>query len=223
MRQPKLSINRKGICRLWFFLGETLLKKGYPPNPFPKTFTLYLSLLNKRSIFRILSNGDSVKKLFPLIGAVLIISCGALLYYSYYYSSGAVWSLLFGSHGCSCWEVYKPLGLTYILWILIELSYLRPSLLRFVCAKGIGLYVLCLVSLAFGTVIRLIPYVDEQLYYPLTAAVSVLAAQFTGYRLYAGSKNIEWLIIPILVTFVCMIFMLLFLSFFPPDMYIFKE
>lgn len=174
-------------------------------------------------MFCILSNGDSVKKFFPLIGAVMIISCGALLYYSYYYSGGAVWALLFGSHGCSCWEIYKPLGLTYILWILIELSCLRPSLQRFVCAKGIGLYVLCFAALAFGAVIRHIPSVGEQLYYPLTAAVSVSAAQFTGYSLYAGNKKIEWLIIPILVTFVCMIFMLLFLSFFPPDMFIFKE
>ena len=174
-------------------------------------------------ISRILSNGDNVKKLFPFIGASLIIGCGSLLFYSEHYSGGAVWSLLFGSHGTSCWEIYKPVGLLYLLWILIELSYLRPSLKRFVCAKAIGMYVLCIVSLFSVIVIEMINCIDSCMYYWIVSPISVLAAQWTGYGLYYSSKKIEWLWIPMLLSIVCMVFMLLFLSFFPPDMYIFKE
>lgn len=154
---------------------------------------------------------------------MLIIGCGSLLYYSSDYSGGAVWSLLFGSHGASCWEIYKPLGLLYLFWILIELSYLRPSLKRFVCAKAVGMYVLCMAALTAGAALKLYGFIDTEQIYWAAAAISVPAAQWTGYKLYYSSKKIEWLWIPMLISIVCMFFMLLFLSFFPPDNFFFRE
>ncbi len=151
-----------------------------------------------------------------------MVLCGALLFYSVSFSGGAVWSLLFGSHSYSCWEVYKPLGIVYLLWILIELSCLRPSLQRFVCAKAMGMYVLCLGSICIGLLLRCFEFFDGAYYYWITAAVCIPLAQWVGYRLYGGSRKIEWLSVPLILSIVCMVFMLLFLSFFPPDNVVFR-
>ncbi len=166
--------------------------------------------------------GDHVKKMFPFIGAVLLTGSSAVLHYCIVWSDRAAWSLLVGSINDSPWELYKPVGIVYLFWMLIELSCLRPSLKRFVCAKVIGMYGLCAAALLTGMVMQIVP-LAQGWHFWIEAAVAVTAAQWTGYRLYAARCPIEILWIPMLLSIMCMVFMLLFLSFYPPDWAVFRD
>ena len=121
-----------------------------------------------------------VKKYFPFIGSAVIIVCGGLLHYSLLLSDRAAWSLIVSSVNDSAWELFKPVGFVYIFWIIIELSYLRPSLMHFVCAKTIGMYVLCFTALGAGMAVKLLPqYFAGQSFWAETV-ISVAAAQAVG-------------------------------------------
>lgn len=164
-----------------------------------------------------------MKKWFPFIGTMVIVGCGAILHYSLSLSGMAAWSFIVSSVNGSAWELYKPVGIVYIFWIVIELSYLRPSLMHFVCSKVVGMYVLCLTALAVGIAVQPLHEVFSEMHFWIVALVSVSSAQMTGYGIYRSDVKIEILYVPLLLSILCMVFMLLFLSFYPPHWIIFTE
>ncbi len=159
-----------------------------------------------------------MKKFFSLISSGAVISFGFLMYYSDRLSNNAAWSLIISGVNRSGWELYKPFALAYILFILIELSYLRPSLLRFVCDKITGLLALCAMSLTLGTICGYLPpcFADAGLI--ASAVVSVSSAEFLSYRLYKKQIRSDWFAVPLLVAFAAMIFLLIVLTFYPPHL-----
>ncbi len=163
-----------------------------------------------------------VKKYFPLIGAAVIFGFGVLLHIAYTLSNRAAWSYIVSSVNFSAWELYKPFGYSYIFFIIIELSYLRPSLLSFISAKLIGMYVLCTVILSGAMLCRFFA-VDVLVSQSVTAAAGVILAQAVGYRLYASHLRTEYFIIPLMASLFAMIFLLIILSFYPPHWGIFYD
>ncbi len=163
-----------------------------------------------------------LKKFFPLIGTAVIFGFGTVLYMAYPLSDRAAWSYIVSSVNFSAWELYKPFGYSYIFFIIIELSYLRPVLLKFLGAKLIGMYVLCAAILSGAMLCRFFP-ADVPVSQLAAAASGVILAQTVGYKLYASNFKTDYLIIPLIVSLCGMIFLLIMLSFYPPHWGIFYD
>ncbi|MBQ8134172.1 MAG: hypothetical protein IJ192_07210 [Clostridia bacterium] len=169
------------------------------------------------------SNGDSVKKLFPYIGAVMIFGCGLIIHFSYIWSDKAAWSLIISSVNNSAWEIYKPFGLVYINWIIIELSCLRPSLLHFVCSKLIGMYVLCATVLSVSMLFHFLPQSFSEYTVYAAGGLGILLAQIVGYRLYASKIRSELFYVPLILSLMAMVFLIIILTFYPPKWGVFYD
>ncbi len=164
-----------------------------------------------------------VKKSFPAIFALIMLCCAAVLYYSLSLSGCAAWSLIVSSYNNSAWELYKPLGIVYIFFTIIELSVLRPSLAHYLGARVIGMYVLCASALAAGV---LLGNVQEQfcgMKFLIVGIISVSAAQTVSYSINDSTIRVEVFAVPLLVSVLCMLFLLIGLTFYPPDWLIFEE
>ena len=163
-----------------------------------------------------------VKKYFSIVGAVIMICCAWVIHISIVTYDRAAWSLHVSSINGSPWELFKPLGLVYIFFTFIELSCLRPSLVHFVSSKVIGMYVLCICALSAGTVFQYMQEFFPTQRFLIVAVISVFAAQITAYRLFRSEIKVEIFCIPLAVSVLCMLFLLITLSFYPPDMVFFK-
>ena len=165
----------------------------------------------------------SVKKYFSVISSAVVFGFGLLLYYSGEMSDHAAWSLIVSGVNHSAWELFKPFALSYISFIIIELSYLRPSLLRFVCSKITGLHMLCAFTLAAGCICRLLP--DEIFFaaMPTAAGAGVLISELSSYCLYKKGIRTELFAVPLLLSLAAMIFLLIILTFYPPHFIIFHD
>lgn len=163
-----------------------------------------------------------VKKFFPFIGTAIIFGFGLLLRMSHTLSQKAAWSYIISSVNDSTWELYKPFAIVYIFFIIIELSYLRPSLLHFVCSKLVGMYILCGAILAGGMLCRFIPL--EMKYSSLImAAIGICVAQAVSYCLNKSTIKVEILWVPLLFSLAAMFMLLLTLTFYPPHWGVFYD
>ena len=158
-----------------------------------------------------------MKKIFAFVGAAVVFVFGFVLHISYITSGGTVWSVLISSVNGSAWETLKPFALAYIMWIIIELSYLRPSLLHFVCAKIIMLYFLAFLFIAYCLIVR--NFIDglfcKILFYCGIYAI-LCVVQLLSYRLYKSAVRIELFYVPILLSLFLFCVMILLFSVYPP-------
>ncbi len=151
-----------------------------------------------------------IKQYFWFVSTLGIFGFGMVLVWSYELSEGAAWSLLVSGIRETPWEWMKPFAIVYILWVFIELSCLRPSLLRFVCSKIIGLQVFVWGAFLILTFLPLANY-----RYVMVCLMLLLSECFS-YQLYNSNKKYEWLFLPLMVSFVLLFFMLLLFSVHPP-------
>lgn len=158
-----------------------------------------------------------------MLGALIIFCFGTLLRLSLRLSGGASWSLILSSVNSSAWELWKPYAYCFIGWIIIELSVLRPMLLRFVCSKICALWMMCMLILSAGMLIRFFPEQYRELYCLAAAALSVTAVQVLGYYLYLSGRRTELFAVPLLLSLCAFVFLLLFLSFYPPHFGVFYD
>ena len=163
------------------------------------------------------------RSLFCLIGTAVIFVFGTLLRYSLEISHCAAWSLLLSSVNGSAWELWKPYGYSFIGWLLIELSYLRPSLLRFVSAKLIGMWLLCGLLLCSGLLLRFALDQYREILTLSASVLSVLISQLISYRSFENGRHTEIFSAPLIISMIAVVFLLLFLSFYPPDWGIFYD
>ena len=168
-------------------------------------------------------NGDDVKKRYAAVSAALGFCFGAVIYFSYRLSGHAAWSLIISAVNSSAWELFKPFGISYLAVIPIELSWLRPELRKFICARMTGVYVLAAVIIGLAMLCRI---EDDRLYYPLVmmiAAAGEALSAVLSYRLYYSRRYISYLLLPAVVTIFAVVFMILILTFYPPQWGIFYD
>ncbi len=156
-----------------------------------------------------------LKKYFWAASAVFVFICGYVVHIAYEVSDHAAWSLLVSSVNSCAWELTKPFALVYIMYVFIELSYMRPSLVHFVCAKILLLHGFALMS------VILLAVSQNFLIFP-TIFISLLTAEFLSYKLYYSKCRIELFFIPIFISFVVFFGILLFASVYPPPFFPFK-
>lgn len=165
-----------------------------------------------------------MKKYFPVVGAAFIFAFGLLIHYSYIFSEGTVWSILISSINGSPWETLKPFSISYIMWIVIELSILRPSLLHFVCAKILALYFGAAMIIIYS--LLTLEYINSLLFESLFFGgifLIIIAAQLISYRIYYSNVKIEIFWIPLLLALFLFLVMILFFSLYPPHFIVFCD
>lgn len=167
------------------------------------------------------TGGELMKRYFWLISTVSIFVCGLVLHIAYEESGRAAWSILISSVNASPWEMTKPFVLIYIFWVFIELSCLRPSLLRFVCAKLAAMYLFAGASVT-GIYFVGIAGLPEWAVFAIIF-ISLLAAQRISYGIYRCGIRIDLFWTVLLLSLGLMLAMILFCSLYPPHFPVFMD
>lgn len=162
-----------------------------------------------------------MKKLFPFAAAVLTFLCGLVLRFSFVLSGHSAWSYIISSVNASPWELFKPFGFVYIGMIPIELSVLRPKLLRFVCDKVCTLMLLCVLVLSVGMIAGSRGW--SELLTELAVLLCIIAANALSYHMYKSGVRTELFAPPLLCVLCSFILMLIILSFYPPRIPVFFD
>ncbi len=162
-----------------------------------------------------------IRKYFWVVSTVCIFLCGMVLFVAYELSNHAAWSILVSAVNGSPWEYSKPFSIVYIFWTFIELSCLRPSLLRFVSAKimGLALYVF----FANGVMWLAQTFSREYMLMFLVIFVCILLTNWLSYGLYQRSVRCEIFFVPLIFVFWILFGMILFCTVCPMTFPIFVE
>lgn len=158
-----------------------------------------------------------------IIGTVVCFISATLLHFSYDWSNGSVWSILFAAANESIWEHIKILTLPYLLWSFIELSVLKVPLKKLIVAKTAGTYFITFATIVFfkfytSITKRSVVFVD------ITSAFLWIAiAFFITYKILNSDINFNLLFTP--AVFALLLFIVMFLTFTinPPQIDVFLD
>ena len=155
-----------------------------------------------------------MKKTSLPINVMGMLVCGFVLHISYEASGHAAWSLLVSTVRHSPWELVKPFGLVYIMWSFIEMSCLRPHLLRFVSCRMVALVLFVIMGnlllWGFGDACK------NEWAGLLWVATALLSAEVVQLILYNRGIRTELFFVPLVAAFVVIFFALIFCTFYPP-------
>ncbi|MBQ9461743.1 MAG: hypothetical protein IJU51_07520 [Clostridia bacterium] len=152
------------------------------------------------------------------ISVISVFLCGFVLHISYEASGHSAWSMLISTVRQSPWEIVKPFGLVFIMWSFIELSWFRPHLLRFVCAR-----IMALIVFVTGSCTALCTFYYTGGWKRLGLIFLCLTlSELLQYVIYRSGKRTEIFFIPLIISFGTIFFAFLFCTFFPPDMPFFR-
>lgn len=158
-----------------------------------------------------------MNRIFAFFGAAVIFVFGFVLHISYITSGGTVWSVLISSVNDSAWETLKPFAIAYIMWIVIELSYFRPSLLHFVCAKILMLYFFSVLMIVYCLFVRrFVSGIPSEVFFYGGIYDILCVVQLLSYRMYKSPVKTEIFYIPILLSLFLILVMILLFSIYPP-------
>ena len=166
---------------------------------------------------------DKKLKIAEIIGIPVIYLIAVVLHFVYDFTDGSVLSILFGAVNESVWEHIKIFAVGYISWAIVELMWLKPSFKKFVVAKTVSLYFLCLAIIVFFYTYNLFTP-QPVLWLDITSSfVFVVLSQLISYKLITSEKKIyEYFYIAVALL---MMFFVMFFSFtvYPPKIDLFKD
>lgn len=166
---------------------------------------------------------DKKLKIAEIIGIPVIYLIAVVLHFVYDFTDGSVLSILFGAVNESVWEHIKIFAVGYISWAIVELMWLKPSFKKFVVAKTVSLYFLCLAIIVFFYTYNLFTP-QPVLWLDITSSfVFVVLSQLISYKLITSEKKIyEYFYI---AAALLMMFFVMFFSFtvYPPKIDLFKD
>lgn len=162
-------------------------------------------------------------RIFEIVGAPVIYLIATVLHFTYDLSGGSALSILFGAVNESVWEHVKIFAVGFTAWSLIELLWLKPPFKKFVTAKVVSLYFLCLSIIVFFYTYNL--FTDEAvLWLDIgSSIVFVILSQYISYRLITNDNSIsDYFPVALMLL---MLFYLMFFSFtlFPPKVDLFRD
>jgi hypothetical protein len=156
------------------------------------------------------------------LGSVLAIIFGSALHFVYQWSGYQKIVALIAAVNESTWEHLKLGFWPLLIWAIIEYFVFGKGKKNFIFAKAITLFSFCiLVPLIFYSYSALLGtnYLFLDI---LTFIVSVLIAQYIGFRLISFGKDLRMKTLGIILI-VVLIIMFLSFSFFPPKLFLFKD
>lgn len=131
---------------------------------------------------------------------------------SYTLSGAAAWSFVVSSVNSSPWELVKPFVIVYIMWIFVELSVLRPSLVHFVCTKILSLHLFAAASSS------VLCFLQGELLSLSVIFLFLFIGQLSSYFMYCSKCRYELFFVPIILSFGILFACVLFASFYPPKL-----
>ena len=162
-------------------------------------------------------------KIAEIIGVPVIYLIAVVLHFVYDLSNGSVLSILFGAVNESVWEHVKIFAAGYTIWAMIELLWLKPHYKKFVVAKTVSIYFLCLSIILF--------FYGYNIFTPkpwlwldiLSSFVFVVLSQILSYRLITCDRKIEDYF-PISAMALMMLFVMFFcFTVYPPKIDLFRD
>lgn len=165
-----------------------------------------------------------MKRYFWLISTAGVFLCGTVLHSAYDVSGKTAWSIIISSVNNSPWEMTKPFALVYVMWVFIEMSCLRPSLLHFVCSKIITLYFFVISSVLLLRGAEMF-FQTEKIHFVCSVMVfvSLLFSEIFSYVLYRSKCRTERFYIPLLILLMLFVSAVLFLTVHPIEWFPFYD
>lgn len=122
--------------------------------------------------------------------------------------SGDLIGVLFGSVNDSVWECTKTILLPYLIWGMLELLSLQPSMHRLAASKTISLYLLGVLCLAGGGILKSLAISSDSVLFTSLFIISLCIALAVSNFLYFSKANLHTLFAP------CLFLLFLFLAFY---------
>ena len=146
-----------------------------------------------------------------------------ILHFTYIWSNGAMWSILFCSVNESVWEHIKIITTPYVLWAFLELAIAKPYFKQFVISKIFGIYFLILSIIIFYYTYTF--FISENiLFIDITSTIIfIILAHLFSYKITTSYKNYKtWyhLALALLFLYFCMYF---WFTISPPHINIFLD
>lgn len=158
-----------------------------------------------------------------IIGIIICFIASCLLHFSYDWSNGSVWSILFAAANESIWEHIKILTLPYLLWSFIELSFLKIPLKKLIISKTVGVYSISLLTIAFFKLYTSITGKSIVFIDIFSAFLWIAAGFFISYKILNSNIDFNSFFVP--ASFALLLFITMYLSFTvcPPKIDIFLD
>lgn len=158
-----------------------------------------------------------------IIGIIICFITSSLLHFSYDWSDGSVWSIIFAAANESIWEHIKILTLPYLLWSFIELSFLKIPLKKLIISKTVGVYSISLLTIVFFKLYTSITGKSIVFIDIFSAFLWIFAGFFISYKILNSNINFHSFFVPAL--FALLLFITMYLSFTvcPPKIDIFLD
>ncbi len=139
---------------------------------------------------------------------------GLFLSLGYILSEGAAWSIIISSVNGSAWELTKPFIIILIFSVFLDLSCLRPSLLRYVSDKLISIGIFTFMSLTGLRLLNTI-FSGAVTFYPELIRYSyificICISQLVLYTLYNRAVRTELFFMPLLAGLAVLLGFILF-------------
>ncbi len=162
-------------------------------------------------------------KRLEIAGGPVVFAIASFLHFLYELTNKSVTGALFGSVNESVWEHLKIFAIAYILWAIIELLWAKPPLKKFVWAKALGLYGMCISIAVFFYVYTF--FTDKAILFLDLASGIVFAvlAHYLSYKITLRESNTgQYFYTGVMLIFLAIIMILCF-SYYPPESELFRD
>lgn len=156
-------------------------------------------------------------------GIIFIILLGSLLHFTFQLSGKNILVATFSAVNESVWEHLKLVVFPAVLWLLIELKFLKEKPENFLFAKIIGIYVTPFLIVLFFYSYKAILGKNFLVLDILNFIISVILGQFFGYKLMFKLK-VPKIYNKIAVGFLMiLIFLFIIFTFYPIHIFLFQD
>jgi len=158
-----------------------------------------------------------------ILGIVFIVILGSFLHFTFELSGKNIFVGTFSAVNESTWEHLKLAFFPALLWLLIELKFLKEKPKNFFLAKTKGVYLMLFLIVAIFYFYKAILGKDYLIFDILTFVIAVILGQLTSYKLMfwqnislKHNKIALGFLIILLLSFVVF-------TFYPPKIFIFQD
>lgn len=166
---------------------------------------------------------DKLFKRLEIAGGSVTFTVASFLHFLYDLTEGSIAGALFGAVNESVWEHLKIFAISYIVWSITELLWAKPPIKKFVWAKALGLYTMC-ISIALFFYTYTLFSCKPILILDLTSGIAFsVLGHFISYKLTLSDSNKGQYFYTGIMLIILALIMILCFSFYPPQSALFKD
>ncbi len=162
-------------------------------------------------------------KRLEIAGGPVVFAIASFLHFLYDLTNKSVAGALFGSVNESVWEHLKTFTIAYIIWAIIELLWAKPPLRKFVWAKALGVYAMCISIAVFFFVYNFFTGKPILLLDLASGIIFAVIGHFLSYKITLSESNTgQFFYTGVMLIFLAIIMILCF-TYFPPQSELFRD